>query len=60
MTADNDKSKAPKWVKAIIGGLILLLAYLFALNGKYMEIKDGFILNKWKGEVVHYVDLWDN
>lgn len=29
----------------------LILAYLFALNGRYMMIDDNYYLDKWKKEV---------
>lgn len=40
-----------KITKVVICAIALVLAFLFALNGRYKHMVDGFILDSWKGEV---------
>ena len=40
------------WFKMAILLVILLLGYLFALNGRYSAPSNGFVLDKWTLEAV--------
>ena len=46
----NDSHKAT-WVFRILKGaflaLVLVIAYLFALNGRYMQVDDEYYFDKW-------------
>ena len=38
-------------VKVIFGVLMIILLFLIALNGRYENMGNGFVLDKWKKEV---------
>ena len=39
--------------KSIIAIFVLIIMYLFALNGRYMRIEDSpYIFDKWKNSLV--------
>lgn len=40
------------WFKAALLLVILILGYLFALNGRYSAPINGFVLDKWTLEAV--------
>lgn len=35
-------------IKLIIVCILLIIAYLFALNGRYSKVEDNFYFDKWK------------
>lgn len=38
----------PVIIKSIIAILMLIILYLFALNGRYSKIEDNIYFDKWK------------
>lgn len=39
-------------IKVLFFVFALIIAFLFALNGRYMVVDEGYILDKWKKEVI--------
>lgn len=39
-------------IKVLFFVFALIIAFLFALNGRYMVVDEDFILDKWKKEVI--------
>ena len=51
----NDHDKRTQIIrvgKALFLVLALILAYLFALNGRYIQEDDGFYFDKWTKSIV--------
>lgn len=41
------KTLIPGIVKGIFLVLVLIIAYLFALNGRYIQVDDDYYFDKW-------------
>lgn len=39
-------------IKVLFFVFALIIAFLFALNGRYMVVNEDYILDKWKKEVI--------
>lgn len=46
-----------EWWKKLIVLILIIIAFLFALNGRYSCPVEGYILDKWTGSV-HEIDSW--
>lgn len=54
----NMPSNSPhsvKWPMKLIAIALLIIAFLFALNGRYSFPVEGYVFDKWSGES-HYID----
>lgn len=53
MSQDNPHTRisASQTIKVLFFVLALIVAFLFALNGRYMMIDDDYYFDKWKKEV---------
>lgn len=50
---NNDKStQVIRMGKALFLVLALIIAYLFALNGRYIQEDDGYYFDKWTKSIV--------
>jgi len=51
MNRPNTRITISEVMKILFFVLALIVAFLFALNGRYMMIDDDYYLDKWKKEV---------
>lgn len=59
-TADNKKAcsssiSSTGWFRAMLVLTLIIISFLFALNGRYSYLVDGVILDKWSGKAF-YID----
>lgn len=47
----STRISASRVIKVLFLVLALIVAFLFALNGRYMMIDDDYYLDKWKKEI---------
>lgn len=57
MINERFSKKVSQTIKVLFLILVLILAFLFALNGRYMMIDDDYYLDKWKKEVRSIYEL---
>ena len=57
MINERFSKKVSQTIKVLFLILVLILAFLFALNGRYMMIDDDYYLDKWKKEVRSIFEL---
>ncbi len=54
-----DSMSSVGWLKKLVILILIIIAFLFALNGRYSYLEDGIILDKWGGKAFYIDKLFD-